>query len=211
MTTLRQYRLALQIFQSNRLRRDYNDLAEIPQYTPVGEFFFSEIYGPRDFSRRDEEARRLHGLLHMLPGVAMRDVEEVLELLELTVVLDDELARLMLDQGVGLDFDEATYERFYREADSYGPRLRQLTLVRDCLYNVFRLSRSQLLGLGLHRSRLLARLMGLEAAHTFLVRGFDALCGVQSIEQFAETIYGRELQRLDRIYGRDAEPGQEAI
>jgi hypothetical protein len=204
MTSLKQYRLALQIFQSNRLRRDYSDLAAIPQYEPVGEFFFSEIYGPRDFSRRDEEARRLHGILHLLPGVALRDVEEVLELLELTSVLDDELAQIMLAQGVGLDFDEPAYERIYREAASYGPRLRQLELVRGCLYNVFRLSRSQLLGMGLHRSRLLARLMGIEAAHTFLVRGFDALSGVSSIERFAETIYGRELARLDRIYGSGA-------
>jgi hypothetical protein len=205
MTTLKQYRLALQIFQSNRLRRDYNDLAVIPQYEPVGEFFFSEIYGPRDFSRRDEEARRLHAILHLLPGVALRDVEGVLELLELTTLLDDELARLMLGQGAGLDFDEPLYERFYREADSYGPRLRQLELVRDSLYDVFRLSRSHLLGAGLHSSRLLARLAGIEAAHTFLVRGFDALSGVSSIERFAETIYERELARLDRIYGRGAE------
>jgi hypothetical protein len=205
MTTLRQYRLALQIFQSNRLRRDYNDLAVIPQYEPVGEFFFSEIYGPRDFSRRDEETRRLHGILHLLPGVALRDVEEVLELLELTTQLDDQLAQLMLREGAGLDFDEPTYERFYREADSYGPRLRQLQLIRHALYNVFRLSRSQLLGAGLHRSRLLARLLSLEAAHTFLSRGFDALRGVSSIDQFAETIYERELARLERIYGRGAE------
>jgi hypothetical protein len=207
MTTLRQYRLALQIFQSNRLRRDYNDLAAIPQYEPVGEFFFTEIYGARDFSRRDEEARRLHAILHLLPGVALRDVEEVLELLELTTLLDDQLAQMMLAQGAGLDFDEPTYERFYRKADSYGPRLRQLQLVRDSLYNVFRLSRSHLLGAGLHRSGLLARMVGIEAAHTFLTRGFDALRGVSSIEQFAETIYGRELQRLDRIYGRGAEAG----
>lgn len=205
MTTLRQYRLALQIFQSNRLRRDYNDLAVIPQYEPVGEFFFSEIYGPRDFSRRDEEARRLHGILHLLPGVALRDVEEVLELLELTTLLDDQLAQLMLRSGAGLDFDEATYERYYREADSYRPRLRQLQLIRGSLYNVFRLSRSQLLGVGLHRSRLLARMLGLEAAHTFLSRGFDALSGVSSIDLFAETIYERELARLDRIYDRGPE------
>jgi len=57
-----------------------------------------------------------------------------------------------------------------------------------------------LLGLALHRARLLARIAGIEAAHSFLAKGFDALQGVSSIEQFAETIYSRELVRLKRIY-----------
>jgi hypothetical protein len=203
MTTHKQFRIALQIFQSNRLRRDYSDLAEVPQYEPVGEFFFAELYGPRDFSRRDAEARRLQQLLHVLPGVKLRDIEQVLALLELTHALDDELARLMVARGIHVDFDEATYERLYREADNYEARLEQLELIRHCLYNVFRLSRSALLGVALRRSGLIARLAGFEVAHDFLHKGYEALQRVSSIDLFAETIYGRELARLQRIYERD--------
>jgi hypothetical protein len=204
MSHLRQLRIALQIFQSNRLRRDYSDLSEIAQYEPVGEFFFDEIYGARDFSRRDSEARRLQGILHVLPGVNVRDIEEVLDLLDLTNRLDEQLAQHMLARGIHTDFDELAYERCYRDLNNYDARLRQLELVHGCLYNVFRLSRSPLLGIALHRSRLLARLAGLEAAHSFLTKGFDALEGVSSIDQFAETIYSRELARLNRIYERTA-------
>lgn len=202
MTTLRQYRLALQIFQSNRLRRDFGDLAEIPQYEPVGEFFFNEMYGPRDFSDRDEGARRLQHIIQMLPGVHLHDIEQVLDLLDLTNRLDEGLARQMLAAGTGTDFDEPTYERAYREADNYDARLKQLNLVNVCTYTVFRLSRSQLLGMGLHRSKLLARLAGIEAAHTFLVKGYDAVRGVSDITLFAETVHTRELARLNRIYER---------
>jgi hypothetical protein len=203
MTTLKQVRLALQIFQSNRLRRDYRDLAEIPQYEPVGEFFFGEMYGPRDFSRRDAEARRLQSLLHVLPGVHLRDIEQVLALLDITNQLDDGLARMMVARGVHVDFDEASYEQLYREADNYAERAAQLELIRDCLYNVFRLSRSALLGVALHRSGLIARLAGFEVGHDFLRKGYDALQNVSSIDLFAETVYSRELARLRRIYGRD--------
>lgn len=202
MTTHKQYRLALQIFQSERLRRDYDDLAEIAQYEPVGEFFFTEMYGPRDFSARDAGARRIQHILHLLPGVHLHDIEEVLDLLELTNRLDDELARLMLARHTGTSFDEATYDAAYRAADNYDLRLRQLALINKSLHNVFRLSRSALLGVGLHRSRLLARLAGIEAAHGFLVKGYDALRGVSDITQFADTVYRRELARLNRIYGR---------
>lgn len=202
MTTLKQYRLALQIFQSNRLRRDFLDLAEIAEYEAVGEFFFVEMYGPRDFSERDAGARRLHHIIQMLPGVHLNDVEQVLSLLELTNVLDEDLANLMYRLETGLDFDEATYEHAYRVADNYDERLRQLQLVNSSLHNVFRLSRSHLLGIGLHRTRFLAILAGIEEAHAFLVKGFDALQGVDDINHFADTVYARELARLNRIYER---------
>ena len=202
MTTFKPYRLALQVFQSRRIRRDYDDLAVIPQYEPVGEFFFTEMYGPRDFSDRDAGARRLNHIIQMLPGVHLNDVEEVLDLLELTNVLDDSLTALMLDLEIGIDFDEAAYEYAYRVADNYDARLYQLNLVNNCMHNVFRLSRSHLLGIGLHRSRMLAALAGIEAAHAFLVKGYDALRDVSDINHFATTVRLRELERLNRIYDR---------
>jgi len=207
MTTIQQYRLALQIFQANRLRRDYRDLAEVPQYEPVGAFFFDEMYGPRDFADRDAQGKRLQHFLHLVPGVHLRDVEEVLELLELTYRLDDGLAHIMFGRAVGVGFDEPTYEWLYREADNYDERLRQLRLVDNSLRNVFRLSRSGLLGLALHRSRLVARLVGIEVVHDFLTKGYDALRPVSQIDTFADTIYNRELQRLNRIYGKTCGDG----
>src|SRR5215204_2080434 len=53
------YKLILQIFQSQRLRRDHADLADEPQYRQIAEFFFEEMYGPHDFSSRDEHAYQL--------------------------------------------------------------------------------------------------------------------------------------------------------
>jgi hypothetical protein len=200
MTTLKQYRLAIQIFQSNRLRRDYDDLAALPQYESVGEFFFTEMYGPRDFTRRDAQARRMQQFLHIVPGVRLRDIEQVLELLDLTNRLDEHLAQLMLQEVIGTDFDEATYEQAYRLADNYDLRRHQLELINSSLYNVFRISRSQLLGMALHRSGLLARIAGIDVVHQFLSKGYDAVHDVEDIDFFAVTIYNRELARLDRIY-----------
>jgi hypothetical protein len=203
VTNLRQYRLALQIFQSSRLRRDYRDLAEIEQYKQVGEFFFTEIYGPRDFSERDNGARRLQQFLHLVPGVVAEDVEQVLELLELTNQLDTQLAQLLIDGGAPLHFSEEEYETAYRQQENYDERLTQLNLIDQSLRNVFRLSHIGLLGAALRRTKLVARLAGIEAIHQFLLRGYEALRVVTDIEQFARTIYERELERLDRIYERN--------
>ena len=78
------YKLTLQTFQSQRLRRDHADLAVEQQYRQIAEFFFEEMYGPHDFSSRDEQAHRLQQFVHLAPGLAARDIQDVLELLELT-------------------------------------------------------------------------------------------------------------------------------
>src|SRR5689334_12747620 len=97
MPSQQDYKLALQAFQSQRLRRDHADLAAEPQYHQIGEFFFEEMYGPRDFSSRDEQARRLHQFVHLAPGLAVRDVQDVLELLGLTNRLDDAVALRLIE------------------------------------------------------------------------------------------------------------------
>ncbi len=200
MKTFMQYRIALQVFQSHRLRRDYRDLSAIPMYEPVGEFFFTELYGPRDFSQRDNDARRLQHFLHIVPGVHLRDIEELLELISITAELDDGLTDLLIDRGVPLTFDEQIYEQLYRESDNYEDRYRQLELISNSLDNVFRLSRSHLLGIALERSTVIARLAGFESGHTFLLKGYRALRNVTEIDHFATTIYNRELDRLNRIF-----------
>jgi hypothetical protein len=58
MTAHQDYKLALQAFQSQRLRRDLADLAAEAQYQQIGQFFFDEMYGARDFNARDDQAHR---------------------------------------------------------------------------------------------------------------------------------------------------------
>src|SRR5690349_12492941 len=96
MTTHQDYKLSLQAFQSQRLRRDLADLAAESQYEQIGKFFFEEMYGSRDFSARDEQAQRAHWFVHRVPGVTAHDVESVLDLLALTDRLDDEITDMLI-------------------------------------------------------------------------------------------------------------------
>jgi len=200
MPIQRNFKRQLQVFQANRLRHDHADLAAEAQYRKVAKFFFEEIYGPRDFSHRDAQARRLHQFVHLAPGLMVRDVEQVLELLELTDQLDDAVATCMQQTDAPFDFDERCYEQAYRLVDSYDLRLRQLDLIRNSLYNVHRLSRNQLMGIALHQTTLLAQAVGMADIHRFLRIGYDSIQPVRDIHRFVETVYTREIDRLDRIY-----------
>ncbi|HJZ47581.1 MAG TPA: hypothetical protein VKE41_10465 [Roseiflexaceae bacterium] len=200
MSSQQDYKLSLQIFQSQRLRRDHADLAAEPQYRQIGEFFFKEMYGPQDFSSRDEQARRLHQFVHLAPGLAVRDVQDVLELLELTNQLDDAVAAQLAALKAPLDFDETTYERAYRLCDNYADRVRQIELIRKSLYNVYRMAHKPLIGAVLQRTRGLAQTVGMADIHRFLLLGYQAIQAVRDIYRFVETILLREQDRLDRIY-----------
>jgi hypothetical protein len=198
--TQHNYKIGLQRFQSNRLRRDHADLAAERQYCELGEFFFEEMYGPRDFSARDAQARRLHQFVHLVPGVAVADVQKVLQLLDLSNRLDDAVVVWLLELGAPPDFDEAVYERAYRLADNYGDRVAQLDLVRDSLYNVYRMTRRPLVGMALERTHGLAQRVGMADIHGFLLKGYIAIQPVRDIHRFVETVTLRERDRLDRIY-----------
>jgi hypothetical protein len=194
------YRHSLQALQSSRLRRDHADLAAESQYRRIAEFFFEEIYGPRDFTSRDEQARRLHHFVGLAPGVLIRDVEQVLELLDLTNRLDEAVVDQLVTLGAPHDFDEPEYERAYRLADNYAERRRQIELVRDALYNVYRLARRPLMDTVLRRTHGLAHAAGMTDIHRFLLIGYESIKPVRDIYRFVETISVREGSRLDRIY-----------
>lgn len=198
--TQQEMKNALQLFQSKRLRRDHADLASERQYHDIGEFFFEEMYGPRDFSARDEQARRLQQFVHLAPGLNIGDVQNVLELLDLTNKLDDEVVAWMLKLESPLEIDEALYERAYRLADNYADRVRQLELVRHSLYNVYRMARRPLLGTVLKRTQGLAQTVGMADIHRFLRTGYESIQTVRDIHRFVETVCVREQDRLDRIY-----------
>jgi hypothetical protein len=194
------YKLTLQIFQSQRLRRDHADLAVEPQYRQIAEFFFEEMYGPHDFSLRDEQAHRLQQFVHLAPALAVRDVQDVLELLELTNHLDDAVAAQLSALEAPLDFDEIMYERAYQRGDNYGDRMRQIELSRNALYSVYRMARKPLIGAVLQRTQGLAQAVGMSDIHRFLRLGHQAILPVRDIHRFVETILLREQDRLDRIY-----------
>ncbi|HEX9369522.1 MAG TPA: hypothetical protein VF897_00890 [Roseiflexaceae bacterium] len=201
MPAHQEYKLALQSLQSNRLRRDLADLEANPEYQQVGEFVFTEIYGPRDFQVRDAQARRLHRLVHMVPGLAVRHVEQALQLLELTNTLDDAVVACLIAIDAPVDFDEATYDRAYRLADNYAERVQQLTLIHTALLGVYRMARKPLLGAALQHSAGMAQAAGMADIHRFLYLGYRAIQPVRNIEHFVDTIDRRERDRLDRIYG----------
>jgi hypothetical protein len=200
MTSHQDYMRALQSFQAQRIQRDHRELAAESQYLRIATFFSEEMYGPRNTSARNAQARRMHQLARVVPGLAIRDVEPALQLLELTEQLDISVVEQLMVLAAPIDFDEELYEQAYRLADNYDARMAQLDLVRKALLNVHRMARNPLLGAAFQRTKGIAQTLGMGDIHRFLHVGYQSIQPVRNIERFVVAVYDHEKRRLDRIY-----------
>src|ERR1035437_9491123 len=78
-------RLLLREWQAARLARSYADLLASDRFGLAARFFLTDLYGPKDFSNRDEEVERiLPLLLSMLPLSALQTIALAIEVDALT-------------------------------------------------------------------------------------------------------------------------------
>lgn len=198
----------LRAWQSERLARTYADLLADAQYRPACLFFLSDIYAPRDFSQRDHDLERINALT---PGVAPQQVKHVLanlvELNQLSNRLDEQLARVLVDQlGVTDTITSAQYAEAYRLCDNYADRMRQIALIAQAVSQVGAWARLPLIGVALKVMSGPVRQMGWVEVQDFLERGYAAFRRMRDVSRFVSIVAAREQRILDRIYARDPDP-----
>jgi hypothetical protein len=82
-------RVALRTWQSARLARTYPDLLASTRYRDAAQFFLEDLYGPKDFSARDDDlARIVPTLKKLLPEAALATIAQAVELDALSEQLD---------------------------------------------------------------------------------------------------------------------------
>ena len=96
----RRMRMQLRAWQSARFARTYPDLLASERYRPAAEFFLSDLYGPKDFSRRDEELERILPMLgRFLPASGVHTLALGMELDIISETFDIAMARALLAQA----------------------------------------------------------------------------------------------------------------
>lgn len=191
----------LQQFQAGRIRETYADIAQIPQYVLLGEFFFTRIYGPQDFGFRNHSIKTLHQKLHgVFRGEIIDTMAKVIELSDLSDELDDLMVKTLLRGKPGTEWDEAVYGEVYRLCDNYPRRVYQIELTVDAIRRVHRMSRIRMIAWILRAVRSVAQLAGMGRIMDFLSDGYEAFHRVGDIDFFADTVAGRETARNEQLF-----------
>lgn len=194
--------LAVKNWQSERLARTYADLLADDRYRESCEFFLEELYGARDFERRDEEAQRVvPKLARMLPARAIETLLLAVELDELAEDLDAELSRL-----IQIPITAPRYADAYVQVGSQEQREHQIELVDEIGGALDRLARIPMLAPMLGMMKGPAEAWGYGHLHHFLYRGFNAFARMGGARKFLATIKRRELAINARLFALEPDP-----
>lgn len=206
-------RLCLREWQAARLARTYPDLLHSERFGKAAQFFLSDLYGPKDFSSRDEEVERIMPLmLSILPVSALQTLSLAIEVDALTEELDAAMIIELEKAGcfkAGPEADaisETVYAKAYRKVGRRADRERQIDLIAATGEALDRLARKPLLTTLLRLMRGPAHFAGLGDLHEFLESGFDAFRHMGDAREFLDTIDTRERRVLENLFTGKARP-----
>ncbi|NTW96941.1 MAG: hypothetical protein HGB28_00105 [Oscillochloris sp.] len=198
----------LRMWQSQRLAQTYADLLADPQTGPALRFFLSDLYAPRDFSQRDHDVERIYAFVsQVLPAQTLQVLTAIIALNRLTVALDHDLCRVLVDQlGVTDTITPACYAEAYRICANADVRADQIDRIATVLARVGAGAHLPVISLALFLARIPAQRAGWGEIYDLLSRGYAAFRQLRDVPTFVGIITQRERRILDQIYAGAADP-----
>jgi len=198
----------LRRWQAARLRRSFSHFLSDPRRKPAAEFFLDDVYGDRDFTRRDADIARVMPMMQrLLPEKLLGTVADALELGALTQALDLRMAEVLEALAPRRrKLDEALYAKAYREVGLRRLRTRQITLIHEVGGGFGRALKLPGVAALLAFSRGPAKLAGLSELQGFLERGVAAFEELGNARAFVAEIEGAERKASERLFAGKPDP-----
>jgi hypothetical protein len=197
----------LKRWQSERLAATYSDLSAQPRYREATRFFLHDLYGPKDFSHRDEAMLRiLPAMARLLPRSAVETASLAIELEALSEDLDHRVAAALAPGPI----TAASYAEANRQACSQEERERQIELIQAVGSRLEELVRKPLVLKTLQLMRGPAKAAGLSDLQDFLERGFCAFRAMRGAGDFLAALRERETEIIEEIYSAPGEQRRSA-
>jgi hypothetical protein len=194
-------------WQAARLARTYADLRLDPLAGEALGFFLSDLYGPQDLTRRDQDVARAWRLLkHALPPRMLAVLSMAIELDVLSTELDLELAA-RLPPG---PLTDQAYAQAYRAVGRPKARRRQIGLIVAIGSALAHAVRNPLVGLTLHAAHGPARLAGFAVLQDFLERGYEAFRKLPRPARLLTAIEQRETHLMEMLLAGGTICGEES-
>lgn len=195
--TLQERVLAIKAYQHMRFEQTYADLLDGGRYAKAARFFLDDLYGPGDFTQRDDQfARVVPALARLFPREILQTVLGLSELHALSERLDTAMGRVHGGGVVGAE----SYGAAWRTVGQPVERERQIALMLDVGRALDRYTGNVLLRQSLRLMRGPAHAAGLGALQTFLERGFDTFREMRGAEGFLTVVAQRERELAARLF-----------
>ena len=198
----------LRRWQAARLASSFDHVLDDPARRPAAEFFLDDVYGDRDFTRRDADiARTLPVMRRLLPASLLVTVADTLEVGALSHALDLHMADALHALAPRRRrLDDALYAKAYNKVGRPLLRQRQIRLVARVGGGFARALRMRGVSALLAFSRGPARLAGLKELQGFLERGYAAFDALDDADAFVAEIERDERAISDRLFAGHPAP-----
>lgn len=184
-------------YQHRRFARSHAALLENPRYREASTFFLEHLYGPEDFSNRDEQfARVVPAMVKLFPAEVVDTVAALAELHAISEHLD---TRMATHVGEVAPLDRPAYVRAWQATGEANLRRRQIDLSVDIGKRLDRLTRNPLIRHSLRMMRGPAKAAGLSELQKFLEAGFEAFRAMRGANEFLARIDQQERRLADEL------------
>lgn len=188
---------AVKHYQHQRFEQTYADMLAHPRYAKAARFFLEDLYGPEDFTRRDDQfARIVPALVRLFPHEIISTVMALAELHVLSERMDSAMALALPSSPA----DGEAYAQAWRAVGQPAQRERQIQLMLQVGGALERYTRNPLLRHSLRLMRTPAQAAGLGALQAFLENGFDTFREMRGAREFLDTIATRERELAARLF-----------
>lgn len=181
--------VALKRYQQQRFAHTYADLLLSTRYGAASRYFLDELYGPKDFARRDDQfARVAPAIARLFPNELAETVATLAELHALSETLDTAMGTQLPHERI----DGVDYVRAWRGVGRAQERERQIELTLGIAAHLERITRLPLLRHSLRLMRGPSRAAGLAELQRALETGFDTFGKMNGAQEFIAIVGSRE-------------------
>jgi hypothetical protein len=186
----------VQTWQCKRLLVSHQHMYQQNRFKPAVEFFINELYGPNDFSQRDQDiARIVPKMSKFLPEKALQSLASALHLNTLSFELDFALAKKLESTEINRD----SYAKAYVSCDNLATRQQQIDYIRTLGNDLAEVVKMKGISSLLFISRKPAKMAGVLALHEFLEKGFKAFKNIGNVEDFIVPVVNKEHQIMQQL------------
>ena len=192
MATIR----SVQAWQCKRLLASHQHMYQQKRFRPAVEFFIDELYGPNDFSQRDQDiARVVPKMSTFLPQKALQSLASALYLNTLSFELDFGLAK----QLVNIEINRDTYAKAYVSCNNLANRQQQIDYIRTLGNDLADVVKMRGISSLLFISRKPAKMAGVLALHEFLEKGFKSFKNLGNVDDFITPVVNKEHEIMQQL------------
>lgn len=195
--------LLLKRFQTQRLAKTHHDLLTDYGTKDAAKFFFSEVYGDKDFSKRDSDVKKFAPIMQkVLPLPAINTIVNALTLNELTEKMDMKMLEYLKDFE---NITENSYVDAFIQTDE-SLRRTQVKLIHTIGMDLCVLTKIPFLATTLKLMSGPAAMANLMELHQFLSGGFFVFKNTINPQVFITKLTQREEAIMNNIYSRKENP-----